>query len=313
MRLVTDVDGIGEKAVLFGRSSHLVGILTPPQSQARFEDLACVFLTSGIVPRVGANRIHVRLARALAEKGVLSFRFDLSGIGDSRDGGDDPKTLRGDIVKQDITDALDYLEASEGVSAFVLIGLCSGADDAIRTLLHDDRGVGAVLLDGDVPRTLGYYLRAYGPRLLRPRSYWTLTKQSFLVGKGMIRRLAAFSWGRQRDATVVTPGPRSLGASPLLTRREMRDQVARLVDRAVPLLYIFTAGLEERYNYEGQFYAGYRGLGVRRSAEVEHFADSDHTFSKEVLQARLERRVLKWIDAQFLEQAAPPTPVGTPS
>ena len=42
-----------------------------------------VILSSGILHRPGASRLYVQIARALAEDGFTSLRFDFSGIGDS--------------------------------------------------------------------------------------------------------------------------------------------------------------------------------------------------------------------------------------
>ena len=43
-----------------------------------------LLLSGGVNPQVGTNRMHTRWARAWAELGVSTFRFDLAGIGDSR-------------------------------------------------------------------------------------------------------------------------------------------------------------------------------------------------------------------------------------
>ena len=69
---------MNERALTFGDERHLVGILTEPApsgrggeeglAEAGGEDLrpGVVFLNSGILHRVGASRIYVKLARRLA-------------------------------------------------------------------------------------------------------------------------------------------------------------------------------------------------------------------------------------------------------
>ena len=73
-----------ETILEFGPHRRLVGVLTRPESAERAGgDVAVVITNSGIIHRVGANRVHVRLARALAAAGVPCLRYDLPGIGDS--------------------------------------------------------------------------------------------------------------------------------------------------------------------------------------------------------------------------------------
>ena len=73
-----------ELTVLMGRHKSLVGIFTESsQSPAVTAPPTVVLLNAGIVHRVGPNRMHVLLARALAAAGISSLRFDMSGIGDS--------------------------------------------------------------------------------------------------------------------------------------------------------------------------------------------------------------------------------------
>ena len=69
--------------MVFGRSQHLVGVLSTPTVVSAAAPPGIVLVNSGIIHRIGANRVYVRLARALAVCGSASLRFDLSGIGDS--------------------------------------------------------------------------------------------------------------------------------------------------------------------------------------------------------------------------------------
>jgi len=73
-----------ERVVQFGPDRGLVGILTLPDAGAEVDAPHVVLLNSGIIHRVGSSRLHVDLARALSSVGVAAFRFDLSGIGDSK-------------------------------------------------------------------------------------------------------------------------------------------------------------------------------------------------------------------------------------
>ena len=71
---------MSERAVAFGKSA-LSGIVTPASGTP--QRTGVVFLGAGILHRVGPNRMHVTLARALAAAGLPGLRFDFSGIGES--------------------------------------------------------------------------------------------------------------------------------------------------------------------------------------------------------------------------------------
>ena len=72
-----------EKAVRFGSSASLVGVVTEAATGTAAADRpAFLFLNSGILHRVGSCRMHVRMARALSAAGFDCLRFDYSGIGD---------------------------------------------------------------------------------------------------------------------------------------------------------------------------------------------------------------------------------------
>ena len=114
-----------ERAITFGRSHTLVGIVNEPGENKGAETLPAVILVNaGLLNRSGPHRLYVTLARTLAERGFLSLRFDHSGLGDS-DTRPDHLTYAAGVVS-DTRLAMDYLEETYGVESFVLGGLCSG-------------------------------------------------------------------------------------------------------------------------------------------------------------------------------------------
>lgn len=281
-----------ERALRFGRSNTLVGVVSEPAHPEPYAKPAMVFLNSGIIHRVGANRIYVRLARALANNGVASLRFDLSGIGDSELPADAANVSLGELVRRDIDDALAHLE-SRGADRFVLAGLCSGADNALEAVGRDDRIVGALLMDPFAFHTLGYYLRYYGRRVLRPHAWWTLVTSGATRLRGWLRPPTGGP-AQGNGGAVESAG---IAASTPPTKQEMIDRLETLVDRGVNILYAFTAGIEQRYNYENQFFDAFPGVDFQGRVRLEYFADSDHMFSPETAQDRLEELVVDWFQA----------------
>ena len=99
---------VRERAVVFGRERNLTGILTSPSSEKGAPSgTAFVILNSGVIHRIGSNRVSVRMARAVADLGIPVFRFDQSGLGDSE--------ARGDVddleesVERDIDEAMEHI------------------------------------------------------------------------------------------------------------------------------------------------------------------------------------------------------------
>ena len=125
---------MNEQVFRFGTGDQLLGVLKRPSSIDNELPIA-IILNAGIVHRVGPFRLHVDLARVLANRGFSSLRMDLSGLGDSAIRTDVPEGT--DRAMLDVRDAMDALEAELGADRFVPIGLCSGAYNA-----HQSRGRG---------------------------------------------------------------------------------------------------------------------------------------------------------------------------
>src|SRR5688572_11629148 len=108
---------VEEQALQLGPDGHLVGVLARPRAIDPARPLV-VLLNAGVLHRVGPHRLHVVLARRLAERGLASLRLDLSGIGDSRPV---PGALsfRASAVA-DTRTAMDWLAAETGTRRFIL-------------------------------------------------------------------------------------------------------------------------------------------------------------------------------------------------
>ena len=136
-----------EDAILFGASKSLVGVVTDP-TEGGSSRLAVILLNSGIIHRVGPNRLYVTLARRLAQAGFVTLRFDLSGIGDSGIRRDNVPFERSSVLETQ--EAMEYLPlaATRGVDGFLLAGICTGAVVAYHAARADQRVLGAVLING---------------------------------------------------------------------------------------------------------------------------------------------------------------------
>lgn len=295
-------DGVAERAVVFGRAGHLVGIVSAPAGGVSDAGVGIAFINSGIIHRVGGNRLYVRLARALARRGATVLRFDLSGLGDSGVPPHQAELARVEVEQQDINEALTLLEEL-GSRRLIVAGLCSGADNSLLSISRNDRVSGALLLDPFAYRTWKYYLTHYGPRMVRPAAWWrAMTGQTSLLR----------DIGRSVRSTLMSarsgPAPADLSASSAPAREVYEERLRRLIGRDARMLWVFTGGLDERYNYRDQFFDAFPELDLRSAVDFEYIAGADHTFSREVAQRWLEDRVANWYDANFGNAGPDPEP-----
>jgi len=94
------------------------------------------------------------------------MRLDQTGKGESSGAAreeSDALTLKRDLERSNAV-----LSQNFGVEQFVIIGLCSGADDGIQGACLLNQVAGLVMFDGWAPRNFRYYLARYGPNL-RPK------------------------------------------------------------------------------------------------------------------------------------------------
>jgi alpha-beta hydrolase superfamily lysophospholipase len=278
--------GFTERAVLFGRQLSLVGILTRPAAPARNDEPAIVILNTGIVHRVGHHRMYVALARVLARAGRTVLRFDFSGIGDSDQGSAALSPL--DACRADIKDALDFLDRDYGVYRSVLIGLCSGSDNAIFYGYRDPRVVGLVLMDPSIPPTARYYFHYIAQRLTRLR-HWI----SVATGRsGLLRMLIShLIHGVRPPQPAKAIAPDSVRWSP-----QLAESYQRSVECGIQMLVVFTLS-SLRQTYREQLIDAFPDVSFKDQLKLESFPDSDHLFTREKDRARLMRVIVDWLSS----------------
>jgi len=278
-----------EKPCRFGRNQTLIGMLsTPDDTERPRADLAVVLLNAGILHRVGPFRWYVELSRRLSSMGFPVLRVDLAGKGDSERR---PGLSRDESVDRDMEDIAGVLKREVSARRFVLVGLCSGADDAVRLMGKDDRIVGAALLDGYAPKTIAYYLHHYGPRALR------LDVWGRKLNKLMRREGGAPDGDRVRYPDVEDPVNTPIRSFP--TRAGFRRLLERLGNRNAKLLCIYTSGSHAYYNHQGQLRASMRLRGFRNHVRERYFPEARHTLPTRRHQREMAAEVSDWLAANF--------------
>jgi pimeloyl-ACP methyl ester carboxylesterase len=294
-----------ERAVRFGPGNRLFGVVTEPiANSSQATRPAVLFLNVGANHHVGPNRMYVTTSRDLAAYGYLCFRFDVSGLGDSKitPGAKENRLYSKDSVG-DVKRAMDFIQEQYSVGRFALAGLCSGAYLAFHTCVEDPRVVAQILMnpqtfewkDGDSLElstrnnllSTRHYLRA----LFEP-SVWRR------MVKGQVNVSLVVNVLRDRLVSRSIGGLRSLAARATMRREEL-SEVAQAFeaasDRGVDTLLIFSfsdGGLDMIESHLGSEGRRMKGRKNFRLAIVD---GADHTFTPIDSQLRVRRLIVRHV------------------
>lgn len=254
---------VTEQAVRFGRESHLVGVLTSPAAPQTRPGV--VLINAGMVYRVGPRRLHVRLARALAEQGHACMRFDLSGLGDSTAVSGGQPSLQ---WLEDVKDAVALLTTRGGSPSAILFGICAGAVRAYEAALVDPRVSGIFLVDCYLYPTWKTRMR-FSARRFREGIDWQAALLSRLRGLfGSRREMAgAFTANEALESGSI---PKTLFAQGLGNLSQRGAWVAQIMSGENPRLY----------NYALQFDDGFRSWRLGDRISAHYFPEASHTFGE---------------------------------
>jgi pimeloyl-ACP methyl ester carboxylesterase len=281
---------ISERVLMLGDGEALAATLARPVGEGRGP--AVVILNAGVVHRVGHHRMYVTLSRRLARAGHVVLRFDFPGVGDSPAMTGDASPLEVNLAS--IRELLDWIERSFAVDRFVLIGLCSGADQSAVYAAGDPRVIGVALLDPSIPRTWRYRLVDLGRRLSQ-RKPWL----NVFMGRGRF-------WGRLRRAagrSERSDQPRGHFARINLEHPEVVAFLERTyqqtVDNGTEILAVFTAGPDYQHNYRTQILDALPAVRFGDKLDLHFFRDCDHTFTREWQRDRLFALIEQWLQARI--------------
>jgi alpha/beta superfamily hydrolase len=275
-----------EEAVVFGRASALVGVITDPSAVGGpAHAMAVILLNAGLLHRVGPHRLYVELARGLATQGFVAFRFDFSGIGDS-DVRRNSLPFEKSLVSE-VQEAMDFLGRERGMERFLLMGLCAGALSAFNTARVDARVVGTVLInpqgyDADV--TSRADARRYWKKVLR-----------VLIDP---RRWGGTMVHRARYPTMIDQLRRLLSAAP--SAGDLRGEFVALIERGVEIFILFSSphqpGVGELETILGGRVGQLLDSGRLR---IQTTGEASHTFEELRHQDQLREAVVGWTERMF--------------
>lgn len=266
------VDTTIEDAVVTfgGDETPMIGILSRPAGSQQASSTGVVIVVGGPQTRVGSHRQFVMLARALARAGHACLRFDASGMGDSSGPKPDFEKLGPDI--RAASDAL--LAQVPECSRIVLWGLCDGATASLLHARDDARVAGVVAANpwarDEATRSAAIVRDHYGSRLRSPEFWRRLLSGKVQVWASVleaIRHVAASGAARSAKGTDAVDEAARL---PLRVARAVSDMPVPL---RLQLSGTDLTASEFRIAMEAS------GIDLQR-ANVAHFDDADHTFSR---------------------------------
>lgn len=281
-----------EYAVPVGAHPRMIGVLArPAHAESRRCATAVVLLGAGLVHHVGPNRLMVRLARRLASRGIASLRFDHRGIGDSAPRVDGQSFEAGAV--REAREAMDHLQASEGMETFVVLGICSGAETALRVALEDPRVVGVGMINGggqgagsawDTYEYARNQVRHYMRHAVFSLDSW----RRALTGRIEYRRLVAALVLRVRNG--LSPPEQVASAA-----RETAGDVEGLAARGVRLLWVHSERDFSRDYFETMFGKDARRLTASGTVRTEVIPYIDHTLTARHGQEKFLDIVVSWL------------------
>ncbi len=293
-----------ETTIVFGKERSLVGIVTQPDG-IQASPIAVILLNAGLIPRVGPNRLYVRLARHLAQMGLLVLRFDLSGVGDS--GTRTDKMPFEQAIVDDTRQAMDELARSYGVNNFIFMGHCSGAAQSFLMGLQEDRVKGVVLLNPQANRqdwqeydrkrkVQQHYQNYYGKQVLIDKKRW----RKFLTGKADYRSIFRnifkdVLWSKLTTGIFRTRSKiQGYSTKPDIVQQRVIDGLQTLGSRQIPLLFIYSFGNTGFELLQVMLGKQFDTLIHSSQVQLETIEGADHTFTLRNSQDRVLELIGNW-------------------
>jgi len=272
-----------DKVFLFGEKQNLVGILSEPNTAQITQDKPLILiLNSGLVHRPGPLRMNKEFSLYLAEHGFSSFRFDLSGIGDSEKQASNNQTFK-DRNLSDVGEALELIKDKISPTKIIIMGLCTGADLAHRSAVKYKDISGSILLDGYGYPTRKFYMKRYLPILMNPKRFLNI-----------VIRIASTIFSKDKKNISSEQGADAYYWE-LPDKQDYINEMQLQHKKGNKHLYVYTSGVREYYNYKQQFFDTFKDFDFCSSVDVEYFAYSDHIYILLEQRKQLFDCTLNWI------------------
>ena len=284
---------------------RLFGILHRPEDARK--DVGIIILSPGIKSRVAPHRLYVKMAKKFCEMGFCVLRYDPHGIGDSE--GEIEERMAADFYSSvqvgrfvnDTIDAMDWMEREQGISSFILAGLCGGAITGLLAGAMDQRvhsllGLGIpVILDSASTDQTKYMTRgqleelrgSYLKKLLDLKSwarFLSLKSDYSLICRSILTAVK----GKAAQTHTTQPLPRLEGDGGGVKSNESDNNFNRYFPMALhnmlssrKVLLIFSEADRLFWEFEEKYMAGYKNEyeKLKGNAEIYITKNANHIFS----------------------------------
>jgi hypothetical protein len=165
----------------------------------------------------------------------------------------------------DVRAAMDAVAQRAGSRRFMIMGVCSGAENGYHTALVDDRIVALSMLDPYHFPTWRTHVNRYLHRakvrggLIPAAIHWASIRLGRMAGKEQEQRWAEPDFGSIR---------------PLASDYALK--LGRLLDRGVKIDIMYSGNFVESYNYAGQFRDVFGRYGIADRLTADYLADMNH-------------------------------------
>ncbi|MEE9335384.1 MAG: hypothetical protein V3U65_14940 [Granulosicoccaceae bacterium] len=271
-------------------ATNLIGLTNIPDGSL-ISGLPCVILiNAGFLHRVGPNRLNTDLARRLAKENFASLRMDLSGLGDSMSG---PATLEDrQIISQDLDKAMEFMQKNYGLHKYILVGLCSGANDTAIKAIADERVVGLLNIDGVGYRTKRFYVNYVLQHLLRR----AIQPERW---KRLLNRFKEKSQSLEAKQAVRGPLLANNTAYTDWSCEQSGEYIQTLAQRGVLMHFIYTGGVTGYYNYRQQFWDMFSAYNLKGMASTSYFPATDHLNMLQHHRNEMQQDIIDWAKRSF--------------
>lgn len=290
-----------EKAITLKGAAKLAAIITLPGAELRDPDApGVIILNEGILHRIGAGRLHVKIARQLSKLGFLCLRMDHSSIGDSGPRRGTEKFEEAAVTEVQL--AMSYLTDIYGIKKFVIYGLCSGSDVAFDLAVLDDRIAGIIQLDAHIYTTrkseINQFVSHYGSRIFKLSAWTGAIKRKFtelVTGKkksklDVLDEEGRDEWYADPDYIRVRP-----------PKEYVEKGLTTITEKNIPMYVCFTdGGYYGVYNYVNQYRDAFSAVNFRDLLEVQFIVGSTHLFTALAHQEQLFEEITAWLDRHGL-------------
>jgi pimeloyl-ACP methyl ester carboxylesterase len=264
----------------------------PPAGVVPHPDVGVLFFNAGHMPREGHAGIIARMADRAAAQGLVTWRFDLPGLGDSP--GDLPVALNDfflavhdGVHREAAVELILALTGPDGPGRLVLGGLCGGAATALMAALKEpDRVAGLVALEAEFLRPSAVDAKTLGQKLLSKASW--------------LRLLTGYSRYSGRVRLPARMLLRMLGSRllPRDTNRQLVKAWRRLVASEVPVFVAMASGGRREAFYKQLNLLLLNGQGGSSVTNLS-IAGTNHILASGDGPDRLVSGIEAWVRAAF--------------